>query len=511
MAIWRLQALSDDTRALVTQPLVKERLISTWLLNISVAAKRTAAVARASDQELANFFSSDAAASSARSSELQKKIGELIDAPQERALFEEIGRLRQQYAGDRDRIMRLKAEGKGEEALAHFDRAFTPHTEQYVDKVEQLLAMQQQAIDERAQSVLSTAQLSQTVLIALSLATVIVSVAAGILFSRALFRRLGGEPAQAAAVAAQIAAGNLRVRIDLAAGDRHSLMAAMERMRVSLGGMVAQVRDSTVTIGQSAQGISSEAMDLSNRTERQAAALEETASSMEELTQTVAHNTDNAQHASELAAQASEVARKGGEMVGQLVGTMGLIDESSKRIVDIISVIDGIAFQTNILALNAAVEAARAGEQGRGFAVVASEVRALAQRSAGAAREIKALIDDSTQRAESGATLAQQVGTTMTGVVTGIERVTTIMADIVASSREQASGIAQVNQTISQMDQSTQQNAALVEESAAATTALREQADTLAGLMAVFDTDGARAGGQGTLPHARRMAALPGA
>jgi methyl-accepting chemotaxis protein len=500
LAIWRLQALSKDTHALTEQPLVKERLISSWLLNISVAAKRTAVVARSSDQDLAHFFAQDAKESSARSSDLQKKIGELTQAPEERALFDEIVQLRKLYVSDRDRVMQLKTEGKAEEALAHFDREFTPHTEQYVSKVQQLLAMQQKSIDERAQSVLSTADLSQKVLITLSLVTVAVSMVASALFSRALFRRLGGEPAQAAAVATEIAAGNLRVQINVAAGDDSSLMAAMQRMRDSLGTMVAQVRDSTTAIGESAYTIASEAQDLSGRTERQAAALEETASSMEELTQTVAHNNDSAQNASELAAQATNVARKGGDMVGKLVSTMGLIDESSKRIVDIISVIDSIAFQTNILALNAAVEAARAGEQGRGFAVVASEVRALAHRSAAAAKEIKELIEDSTRRVESGTTLARQVGTTMTGVVAGIERVTSIMGDIVESSREQSTGIVQVNQTISQMDQSTQQNAALVEEAAAATDILRQQAETLAELMSAFQIGSAAVHGPGTWP-----------
>ena len=493
MAIWRLQALSSDTQALTQQPLVKERLVSKWLLNISVAAKHTAAVARSSDPELAGFFAGEAKDSSARSSQLEKEVGELVDAPEERALFEEIGVLRKQYSSDRDRVIALKTEGKAEEALAHFDRAFTPHTEEYVDKVQQLLSMQQSAIDTRARKVLSTANHSQNVLIALSLTMLVVSAAASLLFSRALFRRLGGEPSQAAAVAIEIAAGNLCVPISVAPNDRHSLMAAMQRMRDSLAVTVAQVRTSTVAIGESAHTISSEAQDLSSRTERQAAALEETASSMEELTQTVGQNTDNAQQASELAAEASAVAHRGGDMVGQLVDTMGLIDESSKKIVDIIGVIDSIAFQTNILALNAAVEAARAGEQGRGFAVVAAEVRALAQRSAGAAKEIKGLIEDSTRRVESGSLLARQTGTTMTGIVSGIERVTTIMAGIVASSREQAAGISQVNGTISQMDQTTQQNAALVEEAAAATTVLREQTDTLAELMSVFTTESLQA------------------
>ncbi len=501
LAIWRLQALSQDTQALTEQPLAKERFISKWLLNTSVGAKRTAVVARSSDSELAGVFAAEAKASTANASELQKKVGELLTTSEEKALFDEIAQVRTLYTSSRDRVSKLKAEGKHEEALAVFDNEFKPNTERYIGKVQALLSLQQKAIDEQTRTVLTSAEHSQSVLIALSLATLVASIAAGLLFSRALFRRLGGEPAEAVHVAAEIAAGNLRVQVEVAPGDDSSLMAAMQRMRDSLALMVAQVRESTIAIGQSAQVISSEAQDLSSRTERQAAALEETASSMEELTQTVGHNTDNARHASELAAQARSIARQGGTMVGQLVDTMGQIDESSKRVTDIIGVIDGIAFQTNILALNAAVEAARAGEQGRGFAVVASEVRALAQRSAAAAKEIKSLIDDSTRRVEGGAKLAQQAGATMEGIVGGIERVSGIMSEIVESSSEQATGIAQVSQTVSEMDQTTQQNAALVEEAAAATTALREQASALEDMMAVFQIGGPQAG------NARRPAA----
>jgi methyl-accepting chemotaxis protein len=503
LAIWRLNALAGDTQALTSAPLAKERLISNWLLNISVAAKRTAAVARSSDSELVAYFAEDGKASSASSTKLQQQVGELVGTADEKALFDEIATLRKQYIGDRDRVMQLKKEGRGDEALALFDNSFAPHTRQYVDKVQTLLALQRDTIDAQARDVLTTARHSQTVLLGLSVATLVASAVAGALFVRALFRRLGGEPAVAAAVAGEIATGNLDVKIALAPGDEDSLMAGMRRMRDSLSTLVGQVRTSTVTIAGSADSIAGEARDLSGRTERQAAALEETASSMEELTQTVAQNADNAQQASTLAGVAAQVARQGGAMVEQLVATMGRIDGSSKRIVDIIGVIDGIAFQTNILALNAAVEAARAGEQGRGFAVVASEVRALAQRSATAAQEIKGLIEDSTQEVEQGAALVQKTGATMGGIVGGIERVADIMTGIVASSREQSDGIAQVTQSVAQMDQTTQQNATLVEEAAATAAALQEQAAHLAQMMAVFRTAGA------TAPAARRAAATP--
>ena len=486
LALWRLEALSRDTKNLTTQPLVKERLISSWLLNISAAAKRTAVLARAADPDLTPFFAADAKESSARSTELQDKLRTLVASPQEQAVFDDIGAARKVYVADRDRIMQLKTEGKHDEALALFSSAFIPHTDAYVANVRALLDLQQKAIDERARAVLENADRSQTTLIALSVLTLAVSIVAGILFGRSLLRRLGGEPAYAVRVATEIAAGNLDVRIDLAPGDRHSLMAAMHRMQHSLAQLVGQVRQSAGAIHGSAASIAAEAQDLSVRTERQAASLEETASSMEELTRTVGRNTDNAQQASQLAGQATDVARQGGQMVEHLVATMASIDESAKRITDIIGVIDGIAFQTNILALNAAVEAARAGEQGRGFAVVASEVRALAQRSAGAAKEIKTLIEDSTHRVALGAQQARKTGDTMGGIVSGIERVALIMTDIVSSSREQAGGIVQVNQTVAQMDQATQQNAGLVEEAAAASAALQEEVARLADTLSAF-------------------------
>jgi len=489
IAIWRLQVLSDETRALTERPLQKERLIASWLVNTSVAAKRTAAVARANDHELSAWFAAETRDSATRTSALQKQVGALLDTPEERTLFDQIVVARQAYASTRDRVMALKTEGKDEEARALFDGGFTPAVTRYLAKVGELHALQQKAIDARAAAVLASAGHSANGLAALCLATLVFSIAAGTLFARALFRRLGAEPAVAAAVAGEIAQGNLRVAIPLRAGDGDSLMAALERMRASLAGIVGQVRQGSGAIGASVASMAGEAQDLSQRTESQASALEETAASMEQLTQAVHQSAASAEQASRLALEAARVARQGGAMVGRLAGTMGEIDASSKRIVDIIGVIDGIAFQTNILALNAAVEAARAGEQGRGFAVVADEVRALAQRSAAAAKEIKALIDESTGRIAGGAALAGQTGETMEGIVGGIDRVAAIMGEILASSREQAGGIGQVNQAITQMDGSTQQNAALVEESAAATRAMREQADRLLALVALFQVD----------------------
>ncbi|KVS56042.1 hypothetical protein WK39_21690 [Burkholderia cepacia] len=313
---------------------------------------------------------------------------------------------------------------------------------------------------------------------------------------------LGGEPDEAAALAARIAQGDLTQPVPVRAGDRTSMMAAMHDMQARLQATIGGIRQSAGSIASASRQISAGNHDLSQRTEEQAASLEETAASMEQLTATVKQNADNARQASGLANNASEIARTGSDVVNRVIGTMGEIDDSSRKIADIIGVIEGIAFQTNILALNAAVEAARAGEQGRGFAVVAGEVRSLAQRSATAAKEIRELIVDSVERVRNGSTLVGQAGTTMGEILQAVARVTDIMGEIAAASEEQASGITQVGRAVTQMDQVTQQNAALVEEAAAAAASLQEQAARLrdaVGAFRVVDADGLssrRAGGQ---------------
>lgn len=303
---------------------------------------------------------------------------------------------------------------------------------------------------------------------------------------RTLVHQLGGEPQYAAEVVKQIAEGNLAVEVHTLPGDTTSILHAISAMRDNLAHLVRQVRDSTDSITTASSEIAAGNGDLSARTESQASALQETAASMEQLTSTVQQNAANARRADELARAASDMAVRGGEVVHEVVGTMGSIEQSSREIVDIISVIDGIAFQTNILALNAAVEAARAGEQGRGFAVVASEVRGLAQRSAAAAKEIKTLIDDSVAKVGIGTQLVERAGTTMGDVVQGVKSVTAMVAEISAASSEQSAGIAQVNQAVTQMDQGTQQNAALVEEALAAAQSLSQQALALSQVVGKF-------------------------
>jgi methyl-accepting chemotaxis protein len=361
-----------------------------------------------------------------------------------------------------------------------------PAQKKWLDALDQLGVLEdkqnsQTQIDAEAQ--FASARNFMLILLALAVA---MGVAAATVITRGLLKQLGGEPGYTSKIATSIAEGDLSIAIDTKSSDRGSLLSEMKQMRNSLVDIVSQVRRGTHTITTASREIAAGNVDLSSRTELQASSLEKTASAMEELTSTVKQNADNAREANQLAATASDVARKGGEVVSQVVGTMGEINSSASKIADIIGVIDGIAFQTNILALNAAVEAARAGEQGRGFAVVASEVRNLAQRSAAAAKEIKTLIGDSVEKIGRGSKLVGQAGVTMEEVVDSVKRVTDIMSDIAAASAEQSAGIEQVNLSIIEMDGMTQQNAALVEEAAAAFQSLQDQAAELQRVVSIF-------------------------
>ncbi|MEX5746529.1 methyl-accepting chemotaxis protein [Massilia sp. X63] len=364
-----------------------------------------------------------------------------------------------------------------------------PKANQVDGHMDKLTRIKERNAEEAAKDAASLYESSRAMMLMLVLGSAAAGIGIGVLITRSLTRQLGGEPAYASDIAVRIAAGDLSVDVVLRRGDRSSLLFAMKTMRDSLAQIVGEVRSGTDAIASASRQIASGNLDLSARTEEQASSLEETASSMEELTSTVQQNADNARQANGLATSASEVAGRGGAVVAQVVDTMASINDSSRKIVDIIGVIDGIAFQTNILALNAAVEAARAGEQGRGFAVVASEVRTLAQRSAAAAKEIKLLIDDSVGKVDAGARLVDQAGATMDEIVDSVRRVTDIMGAISSASQEQTSGIEQINMAISQMDQVTQQNASLVEEAAAAAESLQGQAGKLAELVSVFKLD----------------------
>jgi methyl-accepting chemotaxis protein len=367
----------------------------------------------------------------------------------------------------------------GDSAVQRIDIEPTEMIKKAIDGINQ------QAAEQTAQA----EQLGrQATLIGLALTGLfaLLAVLGGLPLARRITRQLGGEPEQAHEVLQAIAQGDLTVHVPVNAGDDSSLMAAIRTMRDSLSRTVNQVRQSSEQIATSAGEIATGNADLSQRTETQASSLEETAASMEQLTSTVRQNSDTARQANQLASSASAAATQGGQVVGQVVATMEEITTSSRKIGDIIGVIDGIAFQTNILALNAAVEAARAGEQGRGFAVVASEVRSLAQRSAEAAREIKSLIGASVERVEAGAALVDHAGRSMDDIVLQVKQVTDLISEITAASAEQSNGISQVGDAVNQLDQMTQQNAALVEQSAAAAESLQRQAAELNSMVSVF-------------------------
>ncbi|MFZ6820009.1 methyl-accepting chemotaxis protein [Undibacterium sp. Ji22W] len=384
------------------------------------------------------------------------------------------------------KVIELRRAGDADQAKQVMLSEARPAFIEWLGRINKLIDFEENLNRQESTMARATASGFQTLMLITCFAALVLGAVVATLIARNISRALGGEPSEASAIARSIAAGDLSIAIDVDARDKTSVLSAMKEMRDSLVSIVGRVRSTTETISTGSSEIASGNQDLSVRTEQQATSLENTASSMSELTSTVKQNADNAKQANQLAVTASGVAIKGGEVVSQVVDTMSSINDSAKKIVDIIAVIDGIAFQTNILALNAAVEAARAGEQGRGFAVVASEVRNLAQRSAAAAKEIKTLIGDSVEKVDAGSKLVAVAGSTMNEIVISVKRVTDIMAEIMAASVEQSTGIEQVNFAIDQMDQVTQQNAALVEEAAAAAASMRDEASQLAETVAVF-------------------------
>ncbi|HEV2608724.1 MAG TPA: methyl-accepting chemotaxis protein [Noviherbaspirillum sp.] len=381
-----------------------------------------------------------------------------------------------------------KADNAGVAAAMVRLKAFYATHRAAVDEVVTLTTKRIAEDESMAKERIESATLLLMLILAASLGA---SVLVAAVIVRGLLTDLGGEPHYAVEITRQIASGDLTMDIAVKNNDQQSLLYSMKSMQAVLADTVAAIKAAVESVSTGSHQIAAGNFDLSARTEHQASSLEQTAASMEELTGTIKQNAESARRASDLANSASNVAVKGGAVVSEVVATMQSIDASAKKIVDIISVIDGIAFQTNILALNAAVEAARAGEQGRGFAVVAAEVRVLAQRSAAAAKEIKALIGDSVERVGTGARLVDQAGSTMEEVVASIQRVSGIISEIASASVEQQTGIEQVNQAMSQMDQVTQQNAALVEEASAAAKSLQDQANHLTQTVARFKADGA--------------------
>ena len=403
-----------------------------------------------------------------------------------KALLAEAREQRKTYVALVEQVQALVKDGKADEARAlAFGKTYDA-LQTFAESLRKQVEFQETRFENTSHDADTVYATALRVIGGVAAVAVLLAIAAAVVITRSVVRPLN----RAVDVARTVAAGDLTSRIEVQGKDEAAqMMQALKDMNASLSTLVLDVRTGSIEIATAAREIATGNLELSSRTEQQAGALEETASSMEEMTSTVRQNAENAQQANQLAASASDVARRGGQVVARVVETMGDIDQASRKIVEIISVIDGIAFQTNILALNAAVEAARAGEQGRGFAVVAGEVRTLAQRSAAAAKEIKQLIDDSVAKVSVGSQLVSDAGATMDEVVTSVQRVTDIVAEISSASREQEGGIVQINHAITEMDSVTQQNAALVEEAAGAAGSLQEQADRLAQMAAVFKVE----------------------
>ncbi|WP_137173930.1 methyl-accepting chemotaxis protein [Massilia sp. HP4] len=507
-ALTRMQSAGDLTYRLVNTSIKNQRTLAEWRRNIEVNSAINETVYYAAGAGVFDVIGPRRQAITSRSNVLQKEIEESLRNPGVREQFKFVKQERTGYMAARDALFQAKRDGDQARLDEIYRNQLMPRTVSYLATVDKLATMQITAADAVAQSILDAYASTRVILFALGGAALLLGAGCAWFISRSITAPLR----QAVDVAERVAGGDLTSRFDrsmLERGDETGqLMTALSRMNASLAAIVGQVRDGTATIATASGQIASGNQDLSSRTEQQAGSLEETAASMEELTSTVRQNTEHAQRANQLAATAAGVAGDGGRMVAEVVGTMGRIDAASQRIVDIIGVIDGIAFQTNILALNAAVEAARAGEQGRGFAVVAGEVRTLAHRSAAAAKEIKGLIDDSVGQVQQGTQQVARAGATMEQIVLSIGQVTTIMGEIAAASQEQSAGIEQVNTAIVEMDRVTQQNAALVEEAAAAADSMREQAGQLAAVVGTFRTGhGAAAPAQvRPAPQHRRVA-----
>jgi methyl-accepting chemotaxis protein len=427
-------------------------------------------------------------------------------SPEGKALVARMTSTNERYLkGQEEMLARIKA-GDEAETRRYMKEVMRPILRELKGAVSELLALQAKVAEATAAEAQAAFESTRTLMISLAAASLALAGLIGWWITRSITRPM----ARALEVANTVAAGDLTSRIDVSSRDETGqLLQALKTMNESLVHTVVAVRTGTDTIGTASSEVAAGNLDLSSRTEQQASALEETASSMEELTSTVKQNADNARQANALAEAASTVAERGGRVIGDVVGTMDRINSSAGKIADIIGVIDGIAFQTNILALNAAVEAARAGEQGRGFAVVATEVRNLAQRSAAAAKEIKGLIGDSTEAVQAGSKLVGDAGATMQEIVDSVRRVTDIMSEITAASAEQTAGIEQINEAIAQMDQVTQQNAALVEEAAAASASMQEQAANLTRVVSVFRVDGAANAATAAAPAAQARPATP--
>ena len=483
----RLQTQRENSERIIRMDAEILRTITQWKGLTELNLTRTLAILKSSDPSMDALFKSAMTQTTDKISSLQKAVDAADITAAEREQLKVIGSARQKVLDLRKAAKDLKAAGNAVGAAALIDNEYVPATTQYLGALDQLQQMHADLINANLEQMRAS---DQRIAIAAAIGSLIM--VGLVVFGAAWLARSITQPlGLAVEQARRIAAGDLSHRMRTERADEiGDMMRALDEMTEALTAIVGSVREGTDHINGASTEIATGNQDLSNRTEQQASSLQEAAASMEQLTSTVKQSADSARQATQLAEGASQVARKGGDVVDRVISAMTEIDQQSKKIADIIGVIDGIAFQTNILALNAAVEAARAGEQGRGFAVVAGEVRALAQRSASAAREIKTLITASVNKVGEGTDLVKDAGTTMTEIVNSVQRVNDLIAEISSATQEQSSGISQVNQAVGHLDQMTQQNAALVEQSAAAAHALTDQAHRLSETVSKFRTAG---------------------
>ncbi len=482
-AFWQLQ-LSAQSTAKAAEYERRAGIVTDWAALTESNVMRTIAIAKSAGQpQVEAFFGPQMKDTSAKISELQKELETVISSEKGKALLADVAEKRKSYIDLRKEVMALIKNADHVPAEAMLAGKVIPASQAYLQAMHAVREFENALAAEHAQAVADGMARSKVLLTTLLVA----GLAIGSLMAWLIARSVTTPVSEAVRAAEIIAGGDLTHSVSSTHGDElGDLLRTIGRMQESLRNLVGRVRSSTDSISTASVEIATGNQDLSQRTEQTASNLQQAASSMEELSGTVKQSADSARQANQLAASAAEVAQRGGTVVSQVVSTMDEINASSKKIADIIGVIDGIAFQTNILALNAAVEAARAGEQGRGFAVVASEVRSLAQRSAEAAKEIKGLIGASVDKVETGSKLVTDAGTTMNEIVASVQRVSDIIGEITASAAEQSDGIGQVNTAVNQLDQMTQQNAALVEESAAAAESLKDQALRLAEVVSSF-------------------------
>ncbi len=483
LSLLRVQALGATVEQLATDQVERLQLAQRWRGNIAVNATRVFAIIESDGDGLQDYFKDGMAAVTADTSAVQKRYAELETSPEGLRIQEELAGVRKSYLEARDQALALKKQGDMAQARSLGRSSFAPLMERYIATADKMVAFQARRSAEQAAEAAGMIKAYRLMVLGAGLA----GLALLCLLAWVVVAGIRRSLASASEAVASIGEGDLSREIRAEGrGEVAEMLRSMQRMQSSLVRIVGAVRQSSDSIATGSAEIANGNADLSQRTEEQAANLEQTAASMEELTSTVKNNADTARQAAALANAASTAAVQGGSVVGQVVATMQDISAASNKITDIIGVIDGIAFQTNILALNAAVEAARAGEQGRGFAVVAAEVRSLAQRSANAAKEIKGLIVNSAEKVQAGTRLVGEAGQSMEGIVAQVRKVNDLIEEISHATGEQTTGISQVGEAVTQLDQVTQQNAALVEQSAAAAESLKHQAAQLAEVVSVF-------------------------